>query len=350
MRKKTPKKSLLILLILGIHLTFGITELFAQRGRTQAETLEVKLGSPLPRESPWGRSLDRIAAEWNRITNGQVRLNIRHGGIEGSEAKMHLSLASDIIQAAVFTSFGLSAIDPSIMTLSMPFLIRNERELDAVMRELQRDLEARLNRGNYFILAWSKSGFVNFFSRDPVFTPDDLRRQRVATNPEASELNTAFKTMGFQIVEAEWNDMGARLNAGTVTASYQNPAAIAAFQLHSILRNMMSTNIAPVMGGIVLNQVTWRRIGDLNPRYQQELLNATRRIAEEFDTSMYRTVDGAVQTMTRAGLRVNQLTPAQEQLWFNEIERATPNLLGTVFDRDLHQRITTILGRHRAGL
>ena len=342
------KRKTVFVVFVMVLLVLVAGNLFAQRGTSsQSGSLEVKLASPLPRESPWGRTLDRIASEWSRITNGQVRLSIRHGGIEGSESKMLLSLASDTIQAGIFTPFGLSEIDKSIMTLSAPFLIRNDRELDAVMREMQNDLEARINRGNYFMLAWSKSGFVQIFSRDPVYTPDDLRRMRIASNAEAAEMNTAFKTMNFQIVESDWTDVGNKLNAGTVQAIYQNPAAVAAFQLHSILKNMMSTNIAPVLGGIVMNQLTWRKIGDLNPRYQQDLLRVTRSIATEFDTSIQKTVSDAVQTMTRAGLKVNNPTAAQEQLWYSEIERVTPSLLGTTYDRDLYNRISGILTRVR---
>jgi TRAP-type C4-dicarboxylate transport system substrate-binding protein len=260
---------------------------------------------------------------------------------------MLLSLASDTIQAAIFTPFGLSSIDKSIMTLSAPFLIRNERELEAVMQELQSELDTRFNRGNYFMLAWSKSGFVNIFSRDPVVTPADLQRMRIASNAEAAEMNTAFKTMGFQIIESDWTDVGNKLNAGTVAAAYQNPAAIAAYQLHTMLKNMMSTNIAPILGGIVINQLTWRKIGDLNPRYQQDLLRVTRSIATEFDASIQKTVSDAVQTMTRAGLKVNSPTQAQEQLWYSEIEKATPSLVGTTYDRDLYNRINTIVTRVR---
>jgi TRAP-type C4-dicarboxylate transport system substrate-binding protein len=343
MRRKT-----VFVIFISILLILGSGSLFAQRGSTsQSGSLEVKLASPLPRESPWGRTLDRIASEWSRVTNGQVRLSIRHGGIEGNESKMLLSLASDTIQAGIFTPFGLSSIDKSIMTLSAPFLIRNDRELDAVMQELQSELDTRFNRGNYFMLAWSKSGFVNIFSRDPVVTPTDLQRMRIASNSEAAEMNTAFKTMGFQIIESDWTDVGNKLNAGTVAAAYQNPAAVAAYQLHTMLKNMMSTNIAPVLGGIVINQLTWRKIGDLNPRYQQELLRVTRSIATEFDASLQKTVSDAVQTMTRAGLKVNTPTAAQEQLWYNEIDKVTPGLLGTTYDRDLYNRINTIVTRVR---
>jgi TRAP-type C4-dicarboxylate transport system substrate-binding protein len=160
-------------------------------------------------------------------------------------------------------------------------------------------------------------------------------------------MNTVFKTMNFQIVESDWSDVGTKLNAGAVMAAYQNPAAVAAYQLHTILKNMLSINIAPVLGGIVINQVTWRKIGELNPRYQQELLNVTRRLAEEFDAALQKTVNDAIQSMTRAGLKVNQPTSAQEQQWFADIERAIPSLLGTTYDRDLYQRINTILARYR---
>ena len=341
-------RRIFLFMIFGALIFWGGKEnLFAQRGSVQTGPLEVKLASPLPRESPWGRTLDRIASEWSRITGGQVRLRVLHGGTEGSEVKMQLSLASNTIQAAIFTSFGLKAINPDILTMSAPFLIRNEDELTEVMREVQGDLEARLNRGDYFIIAWSKSGFVNVFSKDPVFTPDDLRRQRIASNAEAGEINTAFKSMGFQVLESDMADLGTKLATGAVMAAYQNPAGVAAYQLHTQLKNMLSINIAPFLGGIVINQVTWNRIGSMNPRYQQELMRITRQVAEELDQSMQKTVNDAITTMTREGLRVNRPTPAQEQLWYNEIEKVIPSLLGTAYDRVLYQRINDILTRYR---
>jgi TRAP-type C4-dicarboxylate transport system substrate-binding protein len=342
--KKTDLRFLIALFLFLFLITGG----FAQRGgRSQGESLVVKIASPLPQASPWGRTLDRIAAEWSRITNGQVRLNVRHGGIEGGEGKMFISLSSNTIQAAVFTSFGLSAVSPEIMTLSVPFLIRNEEELNTVMESLQDDLEERINRTDFFIVAWSRAGFVNVFSKDPVFVPDDLRKQKIATNADATDLNTAFKSMGFQLVETDLVDVGTKLATGNIMAAYQNPAGVAAYQLHNYLKNMLSINIAPILGGIIINQVTWKKIGELNPQYQREILRVTRRIAADLDASMQKTVSDAINTMRRGGLKVNQPTPAQEQIWFNDVERVIPGLLGTTFDRDIYQKINAVLARRR---
>ena len=261
---------------------------------------------------------------------------------------MRLSLSSNTIQAAVFTSFGLSSINPAVMTMSAPFLIRDDNELTAVMREVEGELEARINSGEFFMVAWSKAGFVNIFSRDPVFSPDDLKRQKIGSNPEADDMNTAFKTMGFQVVDSDWLDVGPKLASGALMAVYQSPAAIAAYQMHTILKNMLFTNIAPVLGGIVMNQVTWKKIGEINPRYQTDLLRATRRIAEEFDGSMSKTISDAITTMTREGLKVNRPSPAQEQLWYSEIERVTPSLMGSTYDRALYEKIVDALARYRS--
>jgi TRAP-type C4-dicarboxylate transport system substrate-binding protein len=342
--KKAGLKFLIALFLFALV----IMGVFAQRGgRSQGENLVVKIASPLPQASPWGRTLDRIAGEWSRITNGQVRLNVRHNGIEGGEGKMFISLSSNTIQAGVFTSFGLSAICPEIMTLSAPFLIRNEKELDIVLETFQDDLESRINRTDYFIAAWSKSGFVNVFSKDPVFVPDDLRKQKIATNADATDLNTAFKTMGFQLVETDLVDVGTKLATGNIMAAYQNPAGVAAYQLHNYLKNMLSVNIAPILGGIIINQITWKKIGDLNPQYQEEILRVTRRLAAELDASMQKTIEDAINAMRRGGLKVNRPTPAQEQMWFDDVERVIPLLLGTTFDRDIYQKINTVLTQQR---
>jgi TRAP-type C4-dicarboxylate transport system substrate-binding protein len=334
-----------IALFLFLLITIGG---FAQRGgRSQGESLVVKIASPLPQASPWGKTLDKIAAEWSRITGGKVRLNVRHGGIEGGEGKMLISLSSNTIQAGIFTSFGLSAITPEIMTLSAPFLIRTHEELDTVMEALRGDLENRINRTDYFIIAWSKAGFVNVFSKDPVFVPDDLRKQKIASNAEAVDLNTAFKTMDFQLVETDLVDIGPKLATGGIMAVYQNPAGVAAYHLHNYLKNMLSINIAPFLGGIVINQITWKKIGELNPQYQQEILRVTRRIAAELDASMQKTTTDAIDTLRRGGLKVNQPTAAQEQIWFDDVERIIPLLLGTTFDREIYQKINAVLTRHR---
>ncbi|MDR0455798.1 MAG: TRAP transporter substrate-binding protein DctP [Treponema sp.] len=323
------------------------TAVFAQRGgRSQGETIEVRLASPLPRNSDWGRALDRIAAEWARVTNNEVRLRIIHDGVEGGEAKMLSSLSADNIQAALFLSSGISEICPAVMTLSIPFFIKNDAELDLVLKDVLPVLESQINKTNFAMVTWSKGGWINVFSKEPVIVPDDLRRQKLATNPELRDMNLVFKTMGYNVVEMDFIDLGPKLANNVVTSIYLTPAAIAPLGLHKNLKNMLDIPISPFLGGIVMNRVTWNKLG---PERQRELTRVTQRMAADFDTSMPKTITNAVLMMQKDGLKVNQPTPAQEELWRTEMLKVMPSLIGTTFDRDLYRRIDGILEKARSG-
>ena len=341
-------RKIMTLAVLAVFTFFISTEMaFPQRGgRTQGGPIVVRLASPVPRNSDWGRTLERVAGEWAKATNNQVQLRVIHDGIEGGEAKTLSSLATNNIQASLFTSFGLAMISPEVMTLSVPFLISNDTELSMVMREVEPILEAKISSANYVVLTWSKSGWVNVFSKDPVFVPDQLRKHRLATSPESGELNTALRMMGFHLVETEMVDIGTRLANNTIDAIYQSPAAVAPLRIHRTLGNMLDIPIAPFVGAIVINRVTWNQF---SPEQQQELMRITRRIAAEFDATMPKTIENALTMMQKDGLTINRATSEQQAQWRAELQKVLPPLLGTTFDRDLYQKIVEILERSRGG-
>ncbi|MFW5744622.1 MAG: ABC transporter substrate-binding protein, partial [Spirochaetota bacterium] len=45
-----------------------------------------RIGSAAPENSPWGRTLNRLAAEWREISDGRVRVQVFHNAIAGDEA------------------------------------------------------------------------------------------------------------------------------------------------------------------------------------------------------------------------------------------------------------------------
>ena len=339
------RRKIVFALFLFFFLFCTFDFVFAQRGTAPAGVVNVRFASPLPRNSEWGRALDRLAAELHRATNNNVRIVISHDGREGGETMMLSSLASNAIQAAIFTSAGMSEICPAIMNLSVPFLIGTEAELDMVLEDVLPVLESQV-RNDYVVLAWAKGGWIYMFSKDRVLTPDDLRRQRIGTSPELADMNTVFRTMRFNLVETEWVNVGQGLASGMINTIYVTPSIIAPMQLHRSLNHMLELPIAPIMGAIVMNRVTWNRI---SPAHQQEIIRIARRVTAEFDTSVSRTETSAISAMGRDGLSVNRPTQTQQGLWQAELETAMPSLIGTIFDPDLNNRINTILERSRSG-
>jgi len=329
-----------IRIILALFLIFLISPLFAQRKIT------IKMATPIPESTPWGRFLNQMAGDWKKITNGEVELIIYHNGVAGTESDVVRSLKLNQLQAAVLSTLGLYEISPEIMTLSCPFLIRSDDELDLVLDQVISGLEEKINSKGYYTLAWARVGWVKFFSKSPVFVPADLKKQKLGAVADQAELNRVFKTMGFQVIPIERNDILIALGSNMVEAVFQSPVAVGGTQAFGLAKNMASINVAPFLGGLIINQRTWRSIPD---KYKPQMIEAIRKNEAKLDLEVRSLEDDMIKTMGDYGLKVNQLSPQQEQLWYDEIGRAMPGLIGTVFDRDIYRRIEALLQNYRNG-
>jgi len=115
-------------------------------------------------------------------------------------------------------------------------------------------------------------------------------------------------------------------------------------QIFGLAKNMASIQVAPFMGAIVLNQKAWRSIPD---KYKPELIRITKKLEAELDTSVQALESEVIETFVKYGLVVNTVSPEQEQVWYADMNRAMPHLVGTVFDKTMYDRINALLKAHR---
>jgi TRAP-type C4-dicarboxylate transport system substrate-binding protein len=318
----------------------AVMPLPAQRQKTT-----IKLSSLVPEQTPWGDLLNRMAAEWYRATNGEVEMLISHG-MKSGEADLLRQLNLNQIQAAMLSTFGLKLIMPEIMTLSCPFLIRNNEELDLVLDELKPDIEKRIGGRGYHTLAWSKVGWVRFFSKSPVFVPADLKRQKLGTSESEPELMDAFEAMGYQMVPVAMNQILVSLSGGQIDAVYQSPVNAGGLQIFGRAKNMASIQVAPFMGAIIMNQRAWRSVPE---KHRDTLARITKRMEAELDVSVQAFEAELIKNFTEYGLAINQVSPGQAELWYADIDRAMPTLIKTVFDEGMYNRINALVRARRNG-
>lgn len=313
-----------------------------------APTIEIKLASIAPEATAWGRALNRMAKEWSDATGGQVKLTVYHDGRLGSEERTVLQkLRGNQIQAAVISSVGMNSISKKLLTLSSPFLIRNNKEMDYVLSELGGELEGIIENSGYKLVAWSRVGWVRFFGRRPIAVPADLKAQKIAGPEDMPELNNMFKLLGYTVVPTTYNDVLIALTSNKVDAVFQIPPFVASMQLFGIAKNMMPLDICPVMGGIVMNETAWKRVPE---KHRKKILDIARRIATENDAGAQKLTDDSIGAMLRNGLVQNTLSPAQEKLWSDEQIAAMPSLLGgrnSVLEPVIYRRVEDLLKKYR---
>lgn len=296
----------------------------------------IRLASTAPEASPWGAALNRLAADWQRISNGRVTLQIFHNGIAGDETDVLRKMRIGQIQAGVFTSAGMGILSPEVMTLSMPMLIRSDDELDYVFDALKGDLEQAISRNRFTVLGWSKAGWIYFFSSRPVRVPQELRSVRLAASAEDPELLQAFRLMGYQAFPIAPPELLTALNSGMVEGFYSSPIAAAGFQWFGRAPYMLDLQVAPFLGSIVISDRAWSRVpNNLKPR----LLAAVETHISGLDSTVQQLETEAISVMTGFGLTTVTPTDAERRQWFSEFDRSLELTVGPVFHEGTYQAI-----------
>jgi len=278
-----------------------------------------------------------------------VELIIRHNGIlGGNELEVLQKVKQGQIQAAILTSTGLSNITNKILTLSCPFFITDDGELDYVLKDMRPYYENEIEGKGFKIVSLSKLGWIKFFGREPIYTPSDLKKQKIASGAELSSLNNVFSALGFTVVTLGYNDIIPALNAKRVDAIFQIPVYVAANQIFGITKNMCSLNVAPALGGIIINQSYWKRIPE---KYRPKLIELCKELESLNDAEISKLENSATDTMLQYGLVINRVSPAQEELW-KKIVRDGMEHLGSgsnpVVDKATYSRIEILIKEYHS--
>lgn len=310
-----------------------------------SETLVIKMASIAPENSPWGSAINRMAEEWSKISGGTIELKIYHNGIAGGESDVIRKMRINQIQAGVFTSFGLTEIVPEVLSLSIPALIKNEGELDYVLSKIKPFLEKKMDEKKFKMIAWSRVGWIRFFSKKPVVFPEDLKAQKVAGNPDQQSLIQAFKEMGYQQIPVAIPDVLSSLNSGMIDAMYSSPIAVGGFQWFGLAKYMCDLKISPFVGGIVLSESAWKKIPE---NLKPALMKAVKKFEAELDKNVRNMEDEAIKTMQSYGLIITHVTPEAEAAWYKEFDTGTQKILGKTFSREMYNQISGYIKEYHA--
>lgn len=307
-------------------------------------SLTIKVGSIAPSGSPWDKALKRIAAEWKTISGGQIDLKIYPGGIVGNEPDMIRKMRIGQLQAAIFTGMGMSYIAPEVFSLSLPFLVRNDNELDYVMKKSTPYFERLISKKGFTVVVWSKAGWINFFSTKPVVYPRDLKPLKLSVAEGDAELLQAWRVMGYNAIPLATNDLMTALQNGMVEAFYAPPLVAASFQWFGIAQHMCSIKVAPLLGGIVISKKTWDEIpAEIRPK----LVKSAKRIVDSLYAETNTLEKSAIDTMLKHGLKIHTVPADGAKLWEKEGQKGYNAYVGKTFSRELLEKLQGYLKEYR---
>ena len=306
--------------------------------------LTIKIGSIAPDRSPWDKGLEELSREWQKITNGSIKLKIYPGGIAGSEEDMIRKMRVGILGGAGLTNMGMTHIYSDIFVLNLPFQFTSESEFEYVLKKMRPQFEKGIEDKGYKLLIWTVSGWVNFFSKNPVLTPDDLRKHKISFSTGMPKMEQAWKVAKFQVIPNDLKDMLMALQSGMVDAFYLPPLIAGSGQYFPLAPNMCSLKVAPILGGIVITNRIWNRVPK---QYREPMLAATNKLSENLSGRIKKLERETLETMKEHGLVINQVPPEAIEKWRTAPAKGVDYLIGKAFSKEMYDRIQTHLRNYR---
>ncbi len=305
----------LLVLLVGVML-------LVPAGGAEARVV-VKLGTLAPEGSVWHDALLEVRQEWLTLTDSEIELRIYAGGVLGGEDEMVRKLQRRSLDAVAISGGGLPHLDDSVDVLNIPLLFESYDELDYVRSQIAPDLEHRLEQRGYKVLNWSDAGWVYFFTKTPVRTPDDLRELRLWISSGSPEAEKLLKEFGLRVVPLPVTDMLTGLQTGLVEAIDVPPLFALLDRSYQIASYMTDLPWAPVNGAIVISSRAWENIPAEFHDVLQEAINTVAKVAQ---TRIRQSGIDSVTEMQARGLNVVPLDADALALWHREAQAAYPAL------------------------
>lgn len=298
---------------------------FALAPRVSAQNIVIRMATLVPQGSAWYTTLQEMGQAWHTISGGRVTLRLYPGGVAGDDSDVVRKMRLGTLEGGVLSSIGLADVDRSVLALELPMGYASYEEFDAVLDKMSPELEKIYADKGFVVLAWPEAGWVHFFTKSPVRTPDDLRALKLfawAGDDYAVEL---WKSAGFNPVPLPSTEISTALQTGLVSALPTTSQAAVLLQWYTHAKYMTDVNWAVLLGGIVVSRVRWERIpADLRP--------ALRKAAQEAGAKARAQTRGSavsdVEAMEKRGLTVVRLDAAALEAWQRAAEGAYPALRG----------------------
>ncbi len=303
-----------------------------------------RIGTVAPDNSPWTNALHKLAARWAAVSDGKIWLKIYPGGTAGDEQDLVRKMRIGQLQGAALTQLGMGLIDGRVLATSVPFLIRDQEEMNAVMERLEPLYSDLLEQKGVRLLFWASAGWVRFFSREPIVYPQDVKRMKLAVPETDIEVLESLKRMGFQAFPLPLPDFLTGLQTGMVDVIFAPPSVVAAFQWFGPVRHMSALKVAPTFGGVVIASQVWERVPeDLRAR----LLEEGRRIGMEMDRASQELDREAEEAMRERGLIIDPVPPEADREWRRLVGNAIETLADKILSQEILDQIRGTLAEHR---
>jgi len=309
-----------------------------------AQTTIIKLGTLVPKDSPWYEILVKMGDEWKQTSGGKIQLHIYPGGEQGDEPEMVQKVRIKKLQAVALSGAGLSGILPDVSALQIPLMLDSYEEFDYVREHIAARLEKGLAQRGYIVLNWGYAGWVHFYTKRPATRPEEIRAMKLCVLQGDTASFAIYQQNGFHPVALAATDIFTGLQTGLVDAIQGPPLFALTNQWYVGAKNMLDIKFAQLVGATLIAKDVWDKIP---PSLQKPLMDSAQRAGVGLRAEIRKAEANAIPLMQQFGLNVVHADANAQAEWRKLAESLYPKFKATMVPPDLFDEVLHLRDEYR---
>lgn len=231
----------------------------------------IKLATLAPDGSTWMNVLGDLSKDLEKQSDGALKFKFYSGGVSGDEKDVVKKIRIGQLHGAAFTGVGLGEIAPETRLLDAPWLFRSRAELAAVRAKFAKELNAAVEKGGFVLLGWTDLGSVYVFSKNPIASPEDMKKEKMWVWEGDPIAQAAYKALGVNPVPLSVVDVMQSLQTGMINGVYGPPLGVVALQWHSKVKHIYPVPIAESTGAVLVSRKFFDTLTDAQKKLVLDL-------------------------------------------------------------------------------
>lgn len=333
-----------ITLIVLFMLYASLAHLFFYPGVGHAaKKFRIKFATIAPEGSTWMKQMRRLDQTLKKKSNGEIGFRIYAGGVAGDELDVLRKIRIGQIHCAAFSGVGLGRVLPMVRVLDLPFLFKNNQEIDLVHKALKPFFSENFRKKGFELLAWAEVGNVHIYSKKPIRRVNDLSRLKVWTWSGDPISKATFSAMGTNPIPLAITDVTIALSTGMIDTVYGPSLGALALQWHLYLKYMTSFSLTHSTGAVLLSR---RILNKLPPHLSKMLFEEFEPAMADLTTDLRVQSDEAVELLEKSGLTIIPMPSEKDRKDFLKVhDRVAKELTGKIYSQELLERVYSLIGR-----
>ena len=235
------------------------------------EAYVLKFATLAPQGSTWMNIITDWAKKVEKESQGRLKFKLYSGGVSGDEPDVLRKIRFGQLHGGAMTGHGIGYIYSPTRVLEIPFLFRSYDEVDHVRAQLMPEIREGFHQNDFELLGWMEVGFIQLFSRTPIYSIDDMKKRRIWLW-QGDPLGTAFfAASGLSPVPLPITEVFSSLSTGLIDTTIAPPLGAIALQWFTKTPYMTSMPVMDGIGGLIVS----RKFFDALPKDLQQLLRRT---------------------------------------------------------------------------